>query len=187
MVEGVRGDTQITKPVGVRTLPYSFHSRNWVDHDGWAFLHHVNSPHYSDGVVLGRILWQSATERAILRILGQFFFLPLYPYLRTICTQQSFIFFSYCVVVRHAHVGQKMSDLNDAELPHLEGLSRSVTEISHVLCPESAMVVVTHCHTCTSLDFGAQNRLWNNKNTLSTVHIFFVELPLAIIIHHRNK
>ena len=76
-----------------------------------------------------------------------------------ICTQQNFIFFSYCAVVRHARVGQKMSDLNDTELPHLEVLSRSVTEISHVLCAESAIVVVTHCHTCPSLDFGAQNGL----------------------------
>ena len=53
-----------------------------------------------------------------------------------ICTQQNFIFFSYCVVVRHARVGQKMSDLNDAELPHLEGLSRNIAlnpSIRHTL------------------------------------------------------
>ena len=50
----------------------------------------------------------------------------------------------FCVV-RHARVGQKMSEVNDAELPHLEGLSRNVTE--------SGMVDVTYCHTCISLNF----------------------------------
>ena len=59
-----------------------------------------------------------------------------------------------CAVVRHVSVGQKISDVNDVELPYLECLPRNVTKLSHVLCPESEMVDVTYCHTCISLDFG---------------------------------
>ena len=57
-------------------------------------------------------------------------------------------------MVRHVRVGQKISDVNDVKLPHVEGLSRNVTKLSHVLYPESEIVDVTYCHNCISLDFG---------------------------------
>ena len=64
------------------------------------------------------------------------------------CTLQNSIFFPCSAAVRHARVGQKMSGVNDAELLYLEGLSRNVTENSHVLCPESGIGchVLSHVH-----------------------------------------
>ena len=83
------------------------------------------------------------------------------------CTLQKTIFFLCSAAVRHARVGQKMSDVNGAELPHLEDLSRNVTENSHVLCPENGMVDVTYRHTCISLDFGhTKSTMGHQKYTL---------------------
>ena len=52
------------------------------------------------------------------------FFEPLYSHPRIIRTLQGFISFFCRTMARHARVGQKSSDVNDAELPHLEGMSR---------------------------------------------------------------
>jgi hypothetical protein len=87
---------------------------------------------YSDRVVLGANLRQGATEPAIRLILSWAFFYPLYMYLRTISTLQNLSFSCCCVAVRQPRVSQKTSNVNDAELPHLEGtvtLDRS--HVSH--------------------------------------------------------
>ena len=77
---------------------------------------------YSDRVVLDANLHQRATEPAIQRILGQDFFCPLYLHLTRISILQNLIFPFRYVVATHLRVGQKTSDVNDAELPHLEGM-----------------------------------------------------------------
>ena len=48
-------------------------------------------------------------------------------------TPQNLIFFFRYVVARHARVGQKTSDLNDAELPYLEGKVTLERHMRHTL------------------------------------------------------
>ena len=48
-------------------------------------------------------------------------------------TPQNLIFSFRYVVARHARVGQKTSDLNDAELPYLEGKVTLDRHIRHML------------------------------------------------------
>ena len=48
-------------------------------------------------------------------------------------TPQNLIFSFRYVVARHEHVGQKTSDLNDAELPHLEGKVTLNRHMRHTL------------------------------------------------------
>ena len=93
------------------------------------------------------------------------------------CTLQNFDFFPCCAVVRHVRVGQKISDMSDVELPHVEGLSRNVTKLS--LRSWMSRIVTPAYHSISA----AQSRLWDNKNALSTVQIFVASL-LAVIIHH---
>ena len=69
-----------------------------------------------------------------------------------ICMLQNLFFFSCCGVARHARVGQKMSDVNDAELPHLEGTSRLI--IANVTC------VVKICRTANLFFYGASTKRW---------------------------
>ena len=62
----------------------------------------------------------------------------VYPYLTMTCTLQNFVFFSCCAAVRCARsvANKRVSDVNDAELPHLEGLSRNIAlnpSIRHTL------------------------------------------------------
>ena len=76
---------------------------------------------YSDRVVLDANLQHRATALSIQRIWGQIFFHPLYLHLKPISTLQDLIFSFCCIVTRHLRVGQNFSDVNDAELPNLEG------------------------------------------------------------------
>ena len=94
---------------------------------------HIKASTYSDRVVLDAISQQWATAPPILRVLSQFFFQPLYLYSKIISTPPGIIFLCYHSVVVDARFRQKTSDVNDAELLYLEGLSRlSVTNVTNV-------------------------------------------------------
>jgi len=86
---------------------------------------------YSDRVVLEPNLRQWTTGLATWKILAQIFRHTLYPYPKTISILQNSILSFCCTTTRHARVGQKSSDVNDAELPYLEVIVTSVTKTSH--------------------------------------------------------
>jgi len=94
----------------------------------WALILPCNITLYSDGVVLEVSLRQWATKQAIWQISSQDFFHPPYPHLIRKPTLSNIIFPFHCAVARHPHVSQKMSDVNDVELPLLGG---TVTLWSH--------------------------------------------------------
>ena len=55
-------------------------------------------------------------------------------YLRTISTLQNLSFSCCCVAARQPRVSQKTSNVNDAELPHLEGTVTLDRHICHTSC-----------------------------------------------------
>ena len=67
------------------------------------------------------------------RFQASIFFCPLYLYHKTMFTPQNLIFSLRYVVARHARVGQKTSDLNDAELLYLEGKVTLDRHMRHTL------------------------------------------------------
>jgi hypothetical protein len=83
------------------------------------------------------------------RVWVKFCFLPLYPYLKTMCTLQNYIFFPCCGAVRHAHVGRKISDVNDAEFPIWRVCHATSQNLPHFLpgkC-DGGCYALSHVHT----------------------------------------
>ena len=68
------------------------------------------------------------------------FFWPLYLHLQIIPTIQNIILLLFYNVVRHAHVDQKISNVNRAELPHMEGMSQEF--------PTQMAVILLDCDRC---------------------------------------
>ena len=80
------------------------------------------------------------TVPSIWQVLSRYFFWPLYLHLRMIPTIQNLIFFLFYNMVKHARVDQKTSNVNRAELPHMEGVSQEF--------PTQMAVILFVCDEC---------------------------------------